>query len=118
MTETMYREWISALYTSRHERRSHPEGVFDSKRRWCPSNREDGDRFTRKIRTPSCAWPYSYMLAARTKKHCTRLIQLAMSGRDVPEDVWKCCPARREFIPGTEIGIVRDWVLEGCPALR
>lgn len=115
MSATMSEQWIAALYASRQERRTHPEGYFDQCRRWYPSVREDVDGFTRRIRSPSAAWPYSYMIAARTKKHCVRLIDAAVTGADVPADVWDVCPVRGRFAPGTHTGVILDYILDGCP---
>lgn len=117
MNEELCQRWVASLYASRRERRSHPEGKFDDAGRWYPSACEDMDGFSGSIRSPSRAWPHSYMLAARTKKHCSALVRLALAGADTPPDVWAVCPARADFADGTPIGIVRDWVLEGCTAL-
>ena len=113
--EQMAKQWVMALYTMRQERRSHPEGKFDKQRRWYPSIREDCNDVIGKAWGPSKAWPYNYMLRARTKTHCRQLVYAALWGQDVPDDVWRCCPAREKFTPGTALGEVRDYVLDGCP---
>lgn len=64
---------IIAVYEARKARKSHPAGSFDKGGRWYPSAAEDADSFTSSIRSPSAAWPYSYMLAARTRKHIKAL---------------------------------------------
>ena len=58
---------IQTVYTARKERIIHPEGKFDNASRWYPSESEDADGFTRNLRSPSRAWPYSYMTGARTR---------------------------------------------------
>jgi hypothetical protein len=67
---------INTVYVARRDRVAHPEGNFDRQGRWYPDALEDADGFTRGIRSPSCAWPYSYMLAARTRKHIKALAEL------------------------------------------
>jgi hypothetical protein len=74
------------VYVRRRDRVVNPDGTFDSAGRWYPSSAENcGDM--RSIRAPSRAWPYSYMLACRTKKHCVLLIECAVLGYAVPPDV-------------------------------
>lgn len=58
---------------ARKERLDHPVGKFDNAGRWYPAAEENADDFTSGIRSPSREWPYSYMLAARTLKHCKAL---------------------------------------------
>jgi hypothetical protein len=66
--------WVAvSRYERRKARTEHPDGKFDSHRRWYPSNAENCDSFTSGIRSPSAAWPMSYMLAARTMAHCLAL---------------------------------------------
>lgn len=75
------------LYESRSTRSSHPEGTFDRQGRWYPSERENVHRdVTAGIRSPSANFPYSYMLRARTKQHCTCLAHAALYGHDLPPD--------------------------------
>lgn len=64
---------IKILFWARKTRVANPVGKFDSAKRWIPSAEEDGDNFTAGIRTPSRAWPFSYMVAARTRKHIAAL---------------------------------------------
>ncbi len=66
-----------ARWLRRQERTEHPAGKFDKAGRWEPSTSEDCDGFTSHTRTPSRAWPYSYLLAARSLEHCE-----ALSGAD------------------------------------
>lgn len=57
----------------RHDRRQrrleHPEGMFDRAGRWYPSQAEDHGVSAR-VRSPSAAFPRSYMAACRTIAHC------------------------------------------------
>ena len=57
----------------RHDRRQrrleHPEGTFDRAGRWYPSQAEDHGVSAR-VRSPSAAFPRSYMAACRTIAHC------------------------------------------------
>lgn len=78
---------ISEIYTARRNRAEHPEGKFDSGRRWYPSSREDAGGSGSSTRAPSRAWPYSYMLRCRTRQHVTVLAAAWLAGQDVPEDV-------------------------------
>ena len=86
--EKLVKEMVIELYDERQSRDSHPEGSFDNGGRWYPTDREDhfGD-IVHKVRSPSRSYPYSYMLRARTKKHCRVLILGALEGHDVPDDV-------------------------------
>lgn len=117
MDEAMMAEWVRNLWERRYHGRSRPEGQKDGGSRWYPSDREDGDGYTNAIRSPTRRWPWSYWKAAHSRKHLAALCALAVNGDDVPEDVWQCCPARARFAPNTPIEIVRDYVMEGCPAL-
>jgi hypothetical protein len=67
------------VYKARKARVLHPTGDFDSASRWTPSSDENADCYTANVRTPSRRWPYSYMKAARTKKH---LVALAVDNID------------------------------------
>lgn len=62
----------AVTYTLRKERHEHPSGSFDAARRWYPDESEDLD--ISGLRPPSRAWPFSYMLSARTAKHCAHLL--------------------------------------------
>ena len=65
---------IAAVYEARRRRLLHPEGEFDKGGRWYPSEREDCG-VSSSIRSPSRRWPYSYMVACRTKKHVKALAE-------------------------------------------
>jgi hypothetical protein len=62
---------------ARYERRKHraefPEGGKDGAGRWYPSDAEDADEYTKYVRTPSRAWPWSYFKGAFTLDHCLAL---------------------------------------------
>jgi hypothetical protein len=48
------------------DRQEHPEGSFDSAKRWYPDVETDSLGY---IRSPSRAWPYTYMNHCRTAKY-------------------------------------------------
>lgn len=72
-TAEITREQINAVYTARRDRLTNPHGSFDKQGRWYPSADEDADDYTAGLRSPSQAWPYSYMTGARTLKHIKAL---------------------------------------------
>jgi len=55
-------------YLARRDRRTNPDGTFDSAGRWYPA---DGEKqpCCAAIRSPSRAYPYSYMVHCRTVAH-------------------------------------------------
>ncbi len=59
-------------YLDRRDRLTHPEGEFDSGGRWYPSA-EEYQKCCRPVRSPSRAWPYSYMMHCRTAAHVAAL---------------------------------------------
>lgn len=64
---------IKTVYEARRDRIVNPEGKFDNAGRWYPSAAEDADDYTMTVRSPSRSWPYSYLTAARTRKHVKAL---------------------------------------------
>lgn len=66
------KQQIDAVYQARKQRLIHPVGTFDNGGRWYPSSDETSS-WLNDIRSPSRAWPYSYMTACRTRGHCIRL---------------------------------------------
>jgi hypothetical protein len=68
------RQAIQSIFEARQERSLHPDGEFDSKSRWFPSDEERCD-CCNYIRFPSAAFPYSYMVHCRTKKHIQKLVE-------------------------------------------
>lgn len=62
---------VERAYRARQSRRVHPRGRFDGAGRWYPDEAAEGG--TPAVRTPSRAWPYSYMLACRTRRWVARL---------------------------------------------
>jgi len=50
------------------DRQINPSGSFDSAGRWYADNSDLID-----VRSPSRAWPYSQMLACRTKKYVSKV---------------------------------------------
>jgi hypothetical protein len=87
MTDETKKIFIDKVFTARKNRTIHPDGHFDSVRRWVPTLAEDAEDITHRVRTPSRAWPYSYMTACRTRKHCAILVERFLAGLDVPCDV-------------------------------
>jgi hypothetical protein len=63
------KQQINAVYAARRDRLVHPRGNFDKQGRWYPSDAENADGYAGSLRTPSKAWPYSYLTGARTLKH-------------------------------------------------
>lgn len=59
-------------FRRRQDREEHPEGEFDKGGRWYPKGK-DAEVFDYNRRSPSRAWPYSYMLHARTAEHVAKL---------------------------------------------
>ena len=58
-------------YLLRRSRCSHPSGWFDKGGRWYPGESENLN--TDMYRTPTRGYPYSYMSACRSLKHCIAL---------------------------------------------
>lgn len=58
-------------YILRRDRHEHPDGERDNAGRWYPAVSENLD--TSRYRSPSRAWPWSYMLPCRTLAHCAQL---------------------------------------------
>lgn len=69
------KQQIDAVYQARKSRLAHPEGSFDNGGRFYPSESENADNYTAGLRSPSRAYPYSYMTGARTLKHVKALSQ-------------------------------------------
>lgn len=59
-------------YLNRRDRISHPSGSFDKASRWYPSESDRCDCCDA-IRSPSRAFPYSYMVHCRTAQHVANL---------------------------------------------
>lgn len=59
------------LYVARQKRDDHPDGTFDDAKRWYPTGR-DAEVMEAGLRSPSRAWPFSYMHACRSLGHCIR----------------------------------------------
>ena len=58
-------------YIARRDRLVHPHGRFDSAGRFYPN--EDSEGGTPDVRSPSRAYPYSYMVACRSRGWCADL---------------------------------------------
>jgi hypothetical protein len=87
------RTLTAAVYEARRDRQVHPDGSFDSAGRWYPSDAEDCGGDGTCVRSPSRAWPYSYMLRCRTRQHCRALVEAALAGETVPYDVTRAVAA-------------------------
>lgn len=86
MTTQQIKSLVQGIYEARRDRQVNPEGHFDGAGRWYPTDREDAG-VSRTLRSPSRAWPYSYMVGCRTRKHVAVLVTRALAGHDVPADV-------------------------------
>jgi hypothetical protein len=71
--EANKKDVIDKIFVARQERRTHPSGRQDNGGRWFPSNSEECD-CCKSVRSPSKAFPWSYMTHCRTKKHVIQLI--------------------------------------------
>ena len=69
-------EQINVVYRALQDRVIHPEGEFDKGGRWYPSEKEN-QGVTDIIRSPSKAYPYSYLVACRSKKHVKAIAENA-----------------------------------------
>jgi len=88
---------VREIYGARRDRKTHPEGAFDKQKRWYPSACEDADGDGSSTRSPSAAWPYSYMLRCRTRQHVKVLVERGLAGLPVPDDVARAL--KREKTP-------------------
>ena len=61
------------LFIERKERIAHPKGSTDNAGRWYPSCRDKAVFPSNEYRSPSRAYPWSYMLACRTAAQCARI---------------------------------------------
>jgi hypothetical protein len=93
---------IALLFAARKFRIVNPEGEFDSGGRWHPSDSENADFFTAGIRSPSRTWPFSYMLAARTRKHIKALADVS------PEFVLEAAAVAARKRGGPDFQAARD----------
>jgi hypothetical protein len=71
--ERIMKERIESMFQSRKARQEDPAGTFDKGGRWYPSETERCDCCDR-VRSPSRAYPYSYLLHCRTRTHITTLL--------------------------------------------
>jgi len=62
-------------YIARKSRAEHPDGTFDSARRWEPSDEERCDCCAY-VRWPSRAWPLSLMKHCRSIEHVANLFKV------------------------------------------
>lgn len=59
-------------YIDRQDRVSHPKGKTDNANRFYPSD-DEWQECCANVRSPSRAWPWSYMLHCRTAVHVANL---------------------------------------------
>lgn len=107
---------VKLAYAARRQRRVNPEGGFDRKGRWYPSDREDADGDGSSTRSPSRAWPYSYLLRCRTRQHVRVLVGRALARHDVPEDISRALAEAAGLRGDTSSLISADYVDERCSA--
>lgn len=62
---------VELAFEARKARLAHPRGDTDGGGRWYPDVSAEGG--TPAVRSPSRAWPWSYMLACRTRRWCSEL---------------------------------------------
>ncbi len=80
----------------RQSRSEHPRGRFDNGGRWYPSD-EEWQPCCRGVRSPSRAYPYSYLTHCRSIEHVASLYgvdpaalrRLAAQERTAPREAWK-----------------------------
>ena len=79
-TAALAKKAALVLYAHRKARSNSPyakpQGSSDNGGRWYPSDAEDADGYTRSIRSPSRAWPWTYLKAACSRKHCIALAEI------------------------------------------
>ena len=81
------------LYRDRQDRASHPAGKMDKKGRWYPADSE-WQTCCGAVRSPSRAFPWSYMTHCRTTTHIARLC--GVDEKELRRAVRTDRPARRE----------------------
>jgi len=67
------KEIITEIYQQAKNREINPCGDFDNKKRWYPC--DTLKVYTDCVRTPSAAWPFSYMIHCRTKKFIKKMVE-------------------------------------------
>lgn len=87
ITKTDITALVKKVYEARRDRITHPKGSRDRAGRWYPSAIEDAYGDGTCVRSPSRAWPWSYMHRCRTRQHCRVLVERALAGKPVPDDV-------------------------------
>ncbi len=93
--QTYEQKIAAALYEWKRlqDRRQHPDGTFDSAGRWYPSDAEKCECCA-KIRSPSRAYPYSYMTHCRSVEHVANKFGVAV--KDLRRETRACSLARAE----------------------
>ncbi|MDE1962929.1 MAG: hypothetical protein KGI42_03355 [Xanthomonadaceae bacterium] len=96
-----------ARYERRKGRAEYPTGGKDKQGRWYPSDAEDADGYTRHLRSPSAAWPWSYLKGAFTLDHCLALENGSRA----------CVPLLRKAVRGRSLAEVLAVDPAGRPAV-
>ena len=63
-------------WRKRQARATHPDGTFDRKRRWYPSEAEK-QTCCGSVRNPSAAWPFSLITHCRSRDHVINLFRVS-----------------------------------------
>lgn len=86
-------EQAAQEFIDRKNRNSHPDGKFDGASRWYPSESEKQECCGH-VRSPSRAYPYSYMVHCRTIQHVAKLYNV--DEKELRKLVIKITPPKRE----------------------
>lgn len=92
--ETAAREYIA-----RRDRTAHPDGKFDGAKRWYPSDAERCECCD-SVRSPSRAYPFSYMVHCRTIGHIAALYNVDV--KDLRREVKRIDPPAKASREGGE----------------
>lgn len=66
---------IRMVYEAMRDRQLNPSGGFDQAGRWYPSMAQEAGGIT--VASPTRHYPYSYLLACRTRKHTQRVAEVS-----------------------------------------
>lgn len=102
MNKKVIKRIVESIYESRKLRLTNPEGEFFGDGLWFPSEAEDGDGDgTSNVSAPTIANRYSYQVHCRSKRHIRHLVERALRGIKVPDDIARSCKVK--FNPMTQI---------------
>lgn len=97
MTTTL--ENAAREYISRRDRATNPDGKFDKQSRWYPSD-EEHCSCCNAVRSPSRAFPYSYMVHCRTIGHIAN--KYGVDVKDLRKEVKRLEPPTQPHREGGE----------------